>query len=192
MSIYEGWDSHQIALARAVAPLTPEQLAWRPAPHLNSVREIISHLALARLYWFFQMGAPGSADLARQVPSWEGEHVNAEHSSELRRWIDALEQQESALVNDPAELLRWLEASWQMIATTLNTWTVADLTQTYRRRYQGKRYVVSRQWTIWRILSHDLHHGGELSILLGLQGIDIPDLGDRGGHLIELPLAEPV
>jgi hypothetical protein len=28
--------------------------------------------------------------------------------------------------------------------------------------------------------------------LLGLQGIDIPDLGDRGGHLIELPLAEPV
>ncbi len=48
-------------------------------------------------------------------------------------------------------------------------------------------YLVSRQWTIWRILSHDLHHGGQLAILLGLQGIDIPDLGERGGHLTELP-----
>jgi hypothetical protein len=38
-------------------------------------------------------------------------------------------------------------------------------------------------------MSHDLHHGGELAILLGLQGIKIPDLGDRGGHLTELPLA---
>jgi hypothetical protein len=52
-------------------------------------------------------------------------------------------------------------------------------------------YAVSRQWVIWRITSHDLHHGGELAILLGLQGIDIPDLGDQGGHLTELPLAEP-
>ena len=39
-------------------------------------------------------------------------------------------------------------------------------------------------------MSHDLHHGGELSILLGMQGIEIPDLGDQGGHLTELPLAE--
>jgi hypothetical protein len=50
-------------------------------------------------------------------------------------------------------------------------------------------YLVSRQWTFWRIMSKDLHHGGELAILLGLQGIKIPDLGDRGGHLTELPLA---
>ena len=44
---------------------------------------------------------------------------------------------------------------------------------------------------VFRILSHDLHHGGELAILLGLQGIEIPDLGEQGGHLTELPLADP-
>jgi len=76
----------------------------------------------------------------------------------------------------------------QIIETTLTTWTVADLTQTSRRIRDGKMYVVSRQWTIRRILSHDLHHSGELALLLGLQGIDIPDLGDQGGHLTELPL----
>jgi uncharacterized damage-inducible protein DinB len=191
MSVYDGWDSHQLALTRAIDPLTPEQLAWQAAPNLSSVGAIISHLALARLYWFHQMGAPGSAVLARQIAPWTGEQLNAADPDELQRWIVALVKLETALEDDPIELRRWLAESWQMIETTLTTWTVADLTQTYRRRYQGKLYEVSRQWTIWRILSHDLHHGGEVAILLGLQGIDIPDLGDRGGHLTDLTLIEP-
>ena len=192
MSIFEGWDGHQLALVRAIIPLTPEQLTWRPAPHLRSVGELISHIALARLYWFYNMGAPASAELARQIAPWEGEKANTENLTEFRRWFDAIAQQEEAIVESPAELLRWLEASWQVIEATLTTWTVADLTPTYRHLYQGKMYAVSRQWVIWRIMSHDLHHGGELSILLGLQGIEVPDLGDQGGHLTELPLAEPV
>ncbi len=189
MSIYEGWESHQLALVRAIAPLTPAQLAWRPATHLNSVGELISHIALARLWWFYKMDAPGSSELACEIPSWKGEKVNAENPTELRRWAEVLEQQETAIAANRTELLRWLEASWQMIETTLTTWTVADLMQTYRHIREGKVYLVSRQWTLWRILSHDLHHGGELAIMLGLQGIEIPDLGDQGGHLTELPLA---
>jgi len=191
MSIYKGWDSHQLALVRAVTPLTPEQLVWRPAPHLSSVGELISHIALARLWWFHKMGAPGAASLARQVAPWTGDKANTEDVTELNRWADALEQQEAALVENSTELLRWLEASWQMIETTLTTWTVPDLRQTYRHIREGKMCVVSRQWTIWRILSHDLHHGGQLAILLGLQGINVPDLGERGGHLTELSLADP-
>jgi len=188
MSIFEGWDSHQLALVRAITLLTTEQLAWRPAPHLRSVGEIISHIALGRLYWFHNMGAPGSAALARQIAPWEGEKANTEDLSEIRRWFDVIDQQEVAIVDNPTELLKWMEASWQVIETTLTIWTVADLQQTYRHFYQGKMYAVSRQWVIWRIMSHDLHHGGELAILLGLQGIGIPDLGDQGGHLTELPL----
>ena len=191
MSVYEGWDSHQLALTRAIDPLTPEQLAWRAAPHVSSVGTIVSHLALARLYWFHQMGAPGSEPLARSIAPWTGAQVDAANPAELQRWIEALVELEAALEDNPGELRRWLAESWRMIETTLTTWTVADLTQTYRRRSQGKLYAVSRQWTIWRILSHDLHHGGEVALLLGLQGIAIPDLGDRGGHLTELTLIEP-
>jgi uncharacterized damage-inducible protein DinB len=192
MSIFEGWDSHQLALVRAITPLTPAQLAWRPAPHLSSVGELISHIALARLWWFYKMGAPGSAELARQIAGWEGEKVNTEDTTDLRRWADAVAQQEEAIVGNPAELLKWQEASWRMIETTLTAWTVADLTQTYRHLYQEKLFAVSRQWTIWRILSHDQHHGGELAIMLGIQGIAIPELGEQGGHLTQLPLAEPI
>jgi uncharacterized damage-inducible protein DinB len=191
MRVYEGWDGHQLALVRAITPLSPEQLSYRPTPQLRSAGEIIGHIAFGRLDWFHRMGAPGSAALARQIAPWEGERADTEHPAELSKWLRAAHDQQTSIAEDPAELVRWLEASWRMIETTLTTWTVADLEQTYRHAYQGTMYAVSRQWTIWRIMSHDLHHGGELAILLGLQGISIPDLGDQGGHLTELTPAGP-
>lgn len=168
--IFEGWDSHQESLVRAVAPRSPRELAYRPAPKLRSVGELASHLSLGRIGWFARMGAPGSAALARAAAGWAPE---------------------AAIVEDAAELVRRLEVTWRMIADTLAQWTIGDLAQTYRHTYWGNTYAVSRQWTIWRIMAHDLHHGGELAVLLGLQGIAIPELGDLGGHLTEPPLADP-
>jgi uncharacterized damage-inducible protein DinB len=170
ISVFDGWDSYQVSLVHTVAPLSREQLAYRPAPGLRSVGELASHIGLGRIGWFERMCAPGSAELARQMA--------------------ALESQ-AAIADDPAELVRWLEASWQMIEDTLKQWTVDDLAQTYRHVYYGKTYAISRQWTIWRIMAHDLHHGGELAVMLGMLGIAVPELGDLGGHLNEPPLAEP-
>lgn len=191
MQVYEGWDGHQLALMRAVSELSPEQLACRPAPALRSVGELLSHISLGRLDWFHRMGAPGSGELAREFAPWEGEKANTEDRAEWIKWMDAISQQQEAITGNLAEQIRWLEATWQMIETTLTQWTVDDLAKTYRHLYQGKMYAVSRQWTIWRIMAHDQHHGGQIALALGLQGIDIPDLGDQGGHLTELPLAEP-
>jgi hypothetical protein len=72
-----------------------------------------------------------------------------------------------------------------MVEMTLNAWTTADLLREYRHEYWGKIYAVTYQWTIWRILSHDMHHGGELALLLGMQGLAVPELGDLFGHLTE-------
>lgn len=51
-------------------------------------------------------------------------------------------------------------------------------------------YLVSYQWIIWRILTYDVHHGGELPLILGMQGIRSPELGDQGDHINWTPLAE--
>jgi uncharacterized damage-inducible protein DinB len=77
-----------------------------------------------------------------------------------------------------------------MIEATLDQWTVADLATTYRHTWNGDTYAVSRQWTIWRILSHDIHHGGQLSLMLGMQGIEHFELGDLFGHITLPPLAD--
>ena len=40
----------------------------------------------------------------------------------------------------------------------------------------GERYADSRQWIIWHLIEHELHHGGELSLTLGVHGLAAPDL----------------
>lgn len=115
------------------------------------------------------MDAPGSAELAAQAENWEPEE---------------------AIVGNAAELVRRLDVTWQMIEKTLASWTVDDLAQTYRQSYQGQTYTISRQWTIWRVMAHDIHHGGQIAIMLGILHVAIPELGDLGGHITQTPLAE--
>jgi uncharacterized damage-inducible protein DinB len=67
---------------------------------------------------------------------------------------------------------------------------VADLAQTYQHTWNGDVYNISRQWTIWRILTHDVHHGGQIALMLGMQGIEVFELGDLFGHITLPPLAD--
>jgi uncharacterized damage-inducible protein DinB len=92
---------------------------------------------------------------------------------------------------DAVELVKGLETSWQMIEEALTRGSIADLAQTYAITYKEKHYLFTRQWVIWHVLSHDTHHGGEFTLMLGMQAIPLPELGDEGGHLAErAPLAE--
>jgi uncharacterized damage-inducible protein DinB len=174
-TVYAGWDGYRQSIVQAVAPLTMEQLNWRPATNMRSAGEIARHIALGSINWFMRMDAPGSRVLAAQIPGWEedphGNRYVIESSLEI--------------AGNAGELVRWLTASGQMITDTLNAWTVDDLQKTYRHTWRGTTYAVSRQWTIWRIMAHDLHHGGELSVLLGMQGIENFELGGLGGHITE-------
>jgi uncharacterized damage-inducible protein DinB len=168
-SIFDGWDGYHTSIVHAIQPLTPAQLNWRPGPNLRSVGDLAGHIASARLDWFARMPAPGSEALAEKAKT-----VNAGGD----------------ISGDRDVLLFWLDATWKMIADTLNQWTTADLERTYRHAYDGQVYAVSYQWTIWRILTHDLHHGGELALMLGMQGLEVPELGDLFGHLTMPPLAK--
>ena len=166
--VFEGWEGHQRSLVDTVRALTREQLAWRPAPHLRSVGELVGHISQGRIDWFARMQAPRSAELASQTGA---------------------DNPQETLYGNAEALARHLEGSWRMVEATLNEWSVADLAVTYRHTYYGQTYAISRQWTIWRILTHDVHHGGELALMLGLQGVAVPELGYQFGHLAMPPLA---
>ena len=178
--VYEGWDGYRESIVLAVTPLTGEQLMWRPAAHLRSAGEIARHIALGSINWFLRMGAPGSQTLASQIKAWEQDPHGNQYVIE-----SALE-----ITDQASKLVNWLKASGQMIDETLRTWTVDDLDKTYRHIWRGNAYAVSRQWTLWRIMAHDLHHGGELALLLGMQGLENFELGDLGGHIKEPALAD--
>ena len=78
MEVYSGWDGYQRSLAAAIAPLTLEQLRYRPARDRRSVGEIGAHIAFGRIDWFHRMGAPSSGELARQFAPWESEKASTE------------------------------------------------------------------------------------------------------------------
>jgi len=167
--VFEGWAGYQHSLVEAVRPLTPEQLAWRPAPQLRSVGELAAHIAHGRVVVFSRVQAPRAAELASQTEP---------------------DNPQKTLYGNAAALARNLESSWELIADALREWTVADLDTMYRFTNGGQTFALSRQWNIWLMLNHDLHHGGELATLLGIQGIATPLLGDRFGHLVDVPLAK--
>ena len=104
-----------------------------------------------------------------------------------------------------AELVAGLERTWQMIQNTLAHLTPADLEQIvpplddaervrhaklveptlqpYARMWvdaarQAKvvRPAVSLQWIIWHVLEHDIHHGSEISTILGVHGLPVVEL----------------
>jgi uncharacterized damage-inducible protein DinB len=132
---------------------------------MRSVGELVWHISAGRVDWFRRLDAPTSAELWAEI---EGQ----------------------AEPTEAGELVEWLGRTWNMVEATLAQWTVEDLPATFRQPYQGRVYAVSRQWVIWRIMTHDVHHGGQLSELLALQGIFPLELTLLGGHLTEPPFAE--
>src|SRR5689334_14574375 len=112
--VFDGWESYQRSLVNTVRPLTTEQLAWRPAPHLRSVGEIVGHIGQGRIDWFSRMQAPRAAEFSDQTGA---------------------ESQAETLYGNPEALVRKLENSWGIVEATLKEWTVADLAVTYRHTY---------------------------------------------------------
>ena len=88
---------------------------------------------------------------------------------------DLWEEREVPL-RSAAELVAGLESTWQMIQDALAHLTPADLEQVFPHPDGGDRPARSRQWIIWHVLEHDIHHGGELSSILGAHGLAAVDL----------------
>ena len=55
-------------------------------------------------------------------------------------------------------------------------WTPADLDYVFEKTSYGQMFHLTRQWIIWHVIEHDLHHGGEVSLTLGMHGLAAPDL----------------
>jgi len=57
-----------------------------------------------------------------------------------------------------------------MLDGCLRRWTPNDLTVEFSRPGHDPS-ASTRQWVIWHLIEHDLHHGGEISQILGSHGL---------------------
>jgi len=70
-----------------------------------------------------------------------------------------------------AEMVQGLDCTWQFMADCLARWSPDDMRYTFPDDWDGKQVDVSRAWVVWHVMEHDLHHGGELSLTLGIHGL---------------------
>jgi uncharacterized damage-inducible protein DinB len=54
-----------------------------------------------------------------------------------------------------------------MIEECLRRWTPDDLAVEFTRERRSSTETCTRQWVIWHLVEHDVHHGGEISQILG-------------------------
>jgi uncharacterized damage-inducible protein DinB len=153
-----GWENYQQAVVQTIAPLSSEQLALTVALHYVSIGELLTHMIGARINWF---------------SGWMGEENTA-----IARWLSS----DESAVPEAADLTALFEETWRVISSALDRWTWADLEQLIvppashqaRRRAQGlaEAPAHTRQWIVWHVMEHEIHHGGELSLALGTCGIN--------------------
>lgn len=152
--IYGGWHTYQRAFSKAIAPLDADQLAMRAAPKLRSVGEIAAHIIGARAHWFYLlMGEGGEAFEA--LGKWDRRGTKAQTAEEL---------------------VRGLEATWVGMHDAIVRWSAEDWEKTWPGEDDSEPEVLTRQWVIWHLIEHDLHHGGEISITLGAFGLSALEL----------------
>lgn len=156
--VYAGWGDYLAMVVRAIAPLDGEQLGLSAAPGLWPVRMLASHIVSARKWWFHDwMGEGGAA--------WD----------EYESWDDL---EEMATRKAPV-LVRALEQTWSLMSASLVRWTTADLEDKFTRptpNAAGERPERSRGWIVWHVAEHDVYHGGEISLTLGMHGLRGLDL----------------
>jgi hypothetical protein len=139
--VFESWQDYQAALKRAIAPLTDEQLRRRPIPILRTPGEIAEHIVFGRALHLHRTLGEGASEL-----------------TPLLRWDDADDPPHTA-----AEILQGLELTWRFITDCLMSGSPTDALS------EDEEIPIVQ--TIWGLLDHDLPHAGELSLLLGADGL---------------------
>jgi uncharacterized damage-inducible protein DinB len=152
--IYENWRGYQEKLCTSIAPLTTEHLLLQPAARMWPLGQIVQHIISVRAGWF-------SGTLQ-------------DHDEVMNQYM-AWGQRDSP-ARSAMELVRGLNDTWAFIEARLQRWTPDDCARTFPDEWDGQTYEVSRSWVIYHVMEHDLHHGGEVSLILGMNGLQALDL----------------
>ncbi|OGO54121.1 MAG: hypothetical protein A2V85_05690 [Chloroflexi bacterium RBG_16_72_14] len=161
--LYPDWPQHAARISDAIRGLTTEQLALRASPDHSPVWALAAHTAGSRVYWLCGVfGEPGADATPFPDPlaelGWEDDETHPRTAEEIG-WA--------------------LESSWAVVAGCLGRWTMRSLDTTAERRWRDVVQVHTRASVLNRLFTHDAYHAGEISQLLGVNGLPAIDLWRR-------------
>jgi len=158
---FPDWPGYAARIALAIRELDPAALALRASPEQLPIWGIAAHTAGARLYWL--CGVCGEENSV--PPEMRGMATGF-------GWEDEPDHPRTA-----EELVVALDATWAVVARTLDRWTIAMTSDVIdRRSMSGAIEHHTRISILNRMFSHDAYHAGEISQLLGVARLPQVDL----------------
>ncbi len=145
--LFKHWDEVRSNLFRALDMLIDDHLDFVPREGLWSLGEVARHIANAEEGWFRYV-------IAREYDEWPPAYPAADYPT----------------VVSVKALLTEVHARTE---TYLDTLSMADLERQIEAPW-GQHF--SLYWIIWHIIDHELHHRGEIYLMLGLMGLEAPDI----------------
>jgi uncharacterized damage-inducible protein DinB len=157
---YQWWRQYNTRLVDAIRPLSDEQLKLSAGPDNWPIWALASHVAGGRVYWLCG--------------------VLKENGAETTPFTDPLSgfgwEDDPATPRGAAEVVGALESSWRIVERCLERWTTAMLFEEFTRKRGTTTQRHTRQAVLMRMLTHDAFHSGEISQLLGANGLAEIDL----------------
>ena len=153
IDLFSGWEKHNALLIKMLSPLGDEELSLSAGSGLWPVRVLACHIVSARAWWF---------------NAWMNEG-----DEELKGLITIDDEEIEKPTRDAPAICAALEKSWSDVNACLHKWTENDLDASFRRptpNASGERPWRDRRFIIWHVAEHDVHHGGEISLTLGMHG----------------------
>ncbi|UCD98272.1 MAG: DinB family protein [Chloroflexota bacterium] len=141
----DGYFSHWSIIRRGLISLidkfNDEKLDYVPFPSAWSAREIVLHIANAEEGWF---------------------KFAVMH--EMNQWPDEYQTEDFLSVQSIKDILVEVH---QQTEIYLSRWSGSDLKKRIDLPW-GETAPLN--WIIWHVIEHEIHHRGELSLILGLLG----------------------
>jgi uncharacterized damage-inducible protein DinB len=140
-ALFSHWKQIRSGLLETIDYFDEDQLDYVPFSGSWSVAEIMLHIADAEDGWFRHV-------VTRELDAWPS-HYTLENYS------------------DRAAIKRALEDVHQRTEAYLESLTASDLEKVVETPWGEP---IPLRWIVWHVLEHEVHHRGELSLLLGLLG----------------------
>jgi uncharacterized damage-inducible protein DinB len=139
--LFSHWKVVRRGLVESIDMFTDEELAYRPYQDSRSVGEIMLHIANAEEGWFGYV-------LKKQGDAWPG-HASLDQYPTRKAIKSLLEQVHKGTTAYLAGL------------------NISALDNVVALPWGGE---VSIGYVIWHVIEHEIHHRGELSLILGQLG----------------------
>jgi uncharacterized damage-inducible protein DinB len=148
IQVYNFWPDVRNGLYAALDKLSDDQLGFIPHPGLWSLGETVCHIAGCEESWF-------RCYVTHELAGWEEADYHFKDYptvASLKRLLKEVHERTDAWMNniEDTELDNEILLPWGAKAPL--------------------------RWIIWHVLEHEIHHRGEIFLMLGLQGMEAPDV----------------